>query len=96
MNSETRRVPPKKQKGQCKGPRRLKGEILDASTAAALFGGSPRLWYSRAARGIVPFRKWGGRLVFLRSELESFFSNSLPGVSLEEAKANIEARREEV
>ena len=86
------RNPPKKRKGQCKGPRRIAGEILDAATAAELFGGTERLWYSRAARGIVPFRKWGGRLVFLRSELESFFASSLPGVSLDEARSNIQAR----
>jgi hypothetical protein len=90
-----KRIPPKKQQGQCKGRRRLAGEILDAAAAAELYGGSERLWYSRAARGIVPFRKWGGRLVFLRNELEAFFADNLPGVSLEEAKANIAARRGE-
>ncbi|GEM_PF-838106 len=87
-----KRQPPRKQRGQCLGQRRLAGEILDARTAAALFGGTERLWYSRAARGIVPFRRWGGRLVFLRSELESFFTETLPGVTLAEAKANIAAR----
>lgn len=87
------RNPPAKRRGQCTGRRQLAGEILDARTAAALFGGTERLWYSRASRGIVPFRKWGGRLVFLRSELESFFAETLPGVSLVEAKANLSARR---
>jgi hypothetical protein len=89
---EEKRKPPKKRQGQCKGPRRIAGGILDAATAAELYGGTERLWYSRAARGIVPFRKWGGRIVFLRSELDAFFVSSLPGVSLEEAKANIKAR----
>ena len=86
------RRPPKKLAGKCTGRRQLAGQILDARTAASLFGGTERLWYSRAARGIVPFRKWGGRLVFLRSELEEFFAETLPGVTLAEAKANIAAR----
>jgi hypothetical protein len=85
-------MPPKKQHGQCTGRRRLAGEILDCRTAAEIFGGTERLWYSRAARGIVPHRKWGGRLIFLRSEVEAFFVGTLPGVTLAEAKANIAAR----
>ena len=92
MITMDRRKPPKKQQGQCKGARRIAGAVLDAATAAELYGGTERLWYSRAARGIVPFRKWGGRLVFLRSELDSFFADTLPGVSLEQAQANIKMR----
>jgi hypothetical protein len=97
MNAEEKagRKPPRKQKGQCTGPRRLAGEVLDAAAAAKHYGGTERLWYSRAARRLVPFRKWGGRLVFLRSELDRFFSESLSGCSLEEAQANDMARRKE-
>jgi len=88
------RNPPKKQQGQCKGPRRLSGEILDAATAAELYGGTERLWYSRAASRTVPFRKWGGRLVSLRSELDQYFSKSLTGCTLDEAIKNDLARRQ--
>ena len=40
----------------------------------------------------IPFRKLGGRIIFLRSELETWLS-SLDGCTLDEAKTNQEARR---
>ncbi len=44
------------------------------------------------ARRLIPFRWVGGRLVFVRTELEAWV-RGLDGCSLEEAQANAEARR---
>ncbi len=86
-------IPPKRQPGWGKGARRMDGEVLDVSTAARdFFGGSEDLVRSRAAAGLLPHRRWGGRIVFLRSELIAFFANGLPGITLEQARANV-ARR---
>jgi hypothetical protein len=38
-------------------------------------------------------KKEAGRLIFLRSELDEFFKIGLEGCTIEEAKANIEARQ---
>jgi hypothetical protein len=43
------------------------------------------------ARGLVPYRKLGSRVVFRRSELEQWIEN-LPGVSLKDAELNRKAR----
>ena len=42
---------------------------------------------ARVDRGLLPYRKWGGRIVFIRSEIEEFFQN-LPGRSADEALRN--------
>ena len=87
-----KRVPPHKKNGQAQTPRRFDGEVMDVhSTAQDFFGGSEATVWSRKRRGMIPFRKYGGRVVFLRSELEQFFAQ-LPGVSVDEAIENIEAR----
>jgi len=39
----------------------------------------------------VPFRKFGGRIVFRRTELEQFIEY-LPGVTVAQAQANLAAR----
>ena len=39
---------------------------------------------ARVDRGLLPYRKWGGRIVFIRSEIEEF-SQNLPGRSVDEA-----------
>ena len=65
-----------------------------ATTAEDFFSGSEDLVRSRVASGLLPYRKWGGRIVFLRSELEAFFSKSLPGVTLEQARENNQSRQD--
>ena len=78
-----------------KSPRRRKainGVMLDISAASALYGPSERSLWGLVANGAVPARKLGGRVVFLRSELDQFFS-TLPGISVAEARANEKARR---
>lgn len=43
---------------------------------------SPGAVRTAANRGKLPYRKVGGRLVFIRSELDEYFENS-PGLTLE-------------
>jgi hypothetical protein len=90
----SKRIPPTKKSGTCKGPRRISGEILDIQAASKTYGGSPGFWRSRVERRDVPFHRLGGRIVFIRSELEQFFAE-LPGCSPEEAKTALMARRGE-
>ena len=89
-----RKPPPHKQPGQAKGPRTINGpEIMDVHACARdYFKGSEATVWSRKRRGLLPYRKYGGRIIFLRSELEQFFAQ-LPGVSVDEAIENIEARK---
>jgi len=43
---------------------------------------SDQALYQKVHRHQVPFRRWGGSLIFLEDELEMFLQN-LPGVTLE-------------
>lgn len=89
------RTPPRKraEKGRCN--RRLNGEVLDAAAVKAFLGAeSEGIVYARAKRGLLPHRRWGGRLVFLKSEILQFLA-ALPGVTAAEALANVQARRKE-
>jgi hypothetical protein len=88
------RKPPKKLRGQCKGRRRISGEILDILAASEMFGGTPGFWRSRIERMEIPHHRLGGRIVFIRAELERFFAE-LPGCSLEEAQTALMSRRGE-
>jgi hypothetical protein len=47
---------------------------------------------SAVARGLLPYRRWGGRIVFLTAEVEDFLGR-LPGVSVDDAVANVQARQ---
>lgn len=70
------------------GRRTLSGEILDVTGAAAgFFGGSEKTVRSHVARRTIPFRRWGGRVVFLREELVAYFQ-ALEGCGVEEALKN--------
>ena len=66
--------------------------ILDVPGAAKLLGTTPKAVRQRLARNMIPYRKWGGRIHFIRSELESFIA-ALPGCTLEEAQINEERKR---
>jgi hypothetical protein len=76
---------PKKKQGQGRGPRSLAGAILDVRTVSQVYGGTEKFWRGKVANQSVPFRKWRGRIIFIRSELDAFFSTSLPGLTLERA-----------
>lgn len=71
--------------------RTFDGALLDISKASQLLGCSERSLRARVARHTIPFRKLDSRVVFRRSELESFIAD-LPGVSIEEARANAKGR----
>ena len=90
-----KKQPPKKQKGQALGERKINGEILDVAAVAEWLGVSQDTIRARVARQQIPYRKWGKRIIFRRSEVDEYFKQ-LEGVSMEEALANERARRENV
>ncbi len=55
--------------------RHFNGELLDIATASQLLGCSEKTLRARIARRLVPFRKFSGRIVFRRTELERFLAN---------------------
>jgi len=65
----------------------LPGEILDVSAAALFLGISEKGLRARVARRMIPFKRWGGRVCFLRAELLDFL-RSLDGCSVDEALQN--------
>ena len=87
----SRRPPPKKKAGKATGPRRLDGVAMDIATTAATMGESPKATRSQIARGLIPHHRLGGRIIVLREELFAFL-RQLPGVSVEDALANVKAR----
>jgi hypothetical protein len=86
-----RRPPPKKEKGKKTGPRQLDGAVLDVATLARELGDTGKGVRAKVARGVLPFRRLGGRVVFLRSEVTEYLAR-LPGVSVEQALSNLQAR----
>ena len=86
-------APPRKRAGQGVGPRRFDGELLDVRGVAAMLGTTEKLVRSRVERRLIPFRRLGGRVVFLRDELTEY-QQRLPGCGLEEALENLEQRSE--
>ena len=57
-------------------------EILTTSEAAAYLSRTPGAIRNLVLRRAIPHRKPGGRLIFLRSELDQWIDKS-PGVRLE-------------
>ncbi|TKB63288.1 MAG: helix-turn-helix domain-containing protein [Nitrospira sp.] len=91
-NVTTKKMPPKKQKGMGKRPRTINGLLLDVRSAAALLGTTEKSLRGMVARQLIPFRRFNSRrIVFLRSELDGFLTG-LPGVTLDDVKANIKMR----
>jgi Helix-turn-helix domain len=86
-----RKHPPRKKKGKPTGPRSIDGEILDVTAVAKLLGIKPKMARARASRRLLPFRRWAGRLIFIRSEVLAFLEQ-LSGCRAEEALENLEAR----
>lgn len=83
--------PPQKRPGQAHGRRSFNGELLDVSAAATFLGSSEKVVRARVARRLLPFRRFGGRIVFLRKDMEAFIAD-LPGCTLEEAQQNLAVR----
>jgi excisionase family DNA binding protein len=73
------------------GQRRLNGALLDVRHAAQFLGVTEKTLRARVARRVVPFRRFGGRVVFLKTELESFLS-CLDGCTRDEALGNMYQR----
>ena len=68
----------------------MKNVMCDLPEAATILGVTDKALRARVARQAVPYRKLGGRVMFVMSELELFIE-ALPGVSLELAlEKNIE------
>jgi excisionase family DNA binding protein len=66
--------------------------LLDVRNAALLIGCSEKSIRARISRKILPHRKLGKRVLFVREELEQFIRD-LPGVTIEEAKSMLGIRR---
>ena len=94
MNDATaaRKPPPRRKPGQGCGFRRIAGEALDVRGAATLLGYTEKALRSRVDRRLIPFRRDGRRIVFLRAELLEWL-DTLPGCTAAEALQNLEARR---
>lgn len=91
MVALTTKRPPKRQPGQGCGPRTIDGAALDVRSASAFLGAKEKHTRGLVARRLIPFRRLGGRIIFVRSELVAWLS-TLDGCSLEEAQANMVAR----
>lgn len=66
-------------------------ELLYVSDMASLLGCSEKAIRSKVARQLLPCRRLGGRVCFIKSEIETFIA-MLPGVTLDEARANLSMR----
>ena len=83
--------PPRKKHGQARGPRRIDGAVLDVRCGSLFLGWSEKRTRGMIERRLLPFRKIGGRIVFIKSELEHWLA-SLEGCTLEEAQNNLRIR----
>ena len=93
MISISRTNPPKKQKGQGLGPRTIDGAALDVRGGLIFLGWTEKKTRGMVERKLIPVRRLGStRIIFIRAELEAWLAN-LPGCTLDEARANVEARR---
>jgi excisionase family DNA binding protein len=66
--------------------------LLGVAEAAGMLGLTERAIRHRVARGVLPYRRLGARVLFVAAELEAFMSG-LEGVTVAEALENIQARR---
>src|ERR1051326_7411261 len=72
--------------------KQIDGLLMDVHAAAAFIGCTPQALSRDVERRIVPFRRKGRRIVFIRAELEQFYAEYLPGCDLETARENRAAR----
>lgn len=59
---------------------------------AEFLGSTEKSVWAHVARRVLPHRRLGGRVLFLRTEVEQFI-HDLPGVGREQALENLKARR---
>jgi hypothetical protein len=89
-----RTPPPRKPAGKATGPRTLNGDAMDVATFSREQGQTEKTTWAQIQRRVIPFRKLGGRVVILRSEIQRFYE-ALPGVTVEEALKNLQERNGE-
>jgi excisionase family DNA binding protein len=70
------------------------GQLLYVADVASLLNCSQKSIRARVARHLLPHRRLGARVVFVRSELEQFIE-MLPGTTLAEARQNLALRNGE-
>jgi Helix-turn-helix domain len=87
----TKRRPPAKKPGAATGRRTFNGATKDVASLAARMGVSEKALRAQVARGLIPYRRFGGRIIFLADEVDAFL-RQLPGVTVEQALANVTAR----
>lgn len=73
---------------------RFAGKLLDVKAAATLLGVTEKTIRARVRRQMIPFRRFGGRIVFLADELDRFL-DVLPGVTANQALARVNRDRDE-
>ena len=92
MSVEAVQVPPRKRAGQAGTPRRFDGQLLDVASAAKYLGTSEKCIRSRVSRRLLPYKRMGGRVLFVRVELDAYLS-ALGGCGVDEAVENERVRR---
>ena len=76
-----RRPPPKgSEKNRQFGPRRIRGQFVDVPEIALYLGLTLKATRARIARGEIPARRFGRRVVALRGELDAWMQK-LPRVT---------------
>ncbi len=65
---------------------------MDVATAASFLGTTEKTIRGQVGRRLIPFRRLGGRIVFVRLEIEAWLG-SLEGCPLDEALANMKERQ---
>lgn len=65
---------------------------MDVKTTAEFLGTSEKAIRGMVTRHLIPFRRLGGRIVFLRTDLERWLQG-LEGCTIEEARNNVRIRQ---
>jgi hypothetical protein len=87
MNDEPGKEPKTK-----RPPRRINGAGMDVTTCSVHCGWSEKKTWRLVDRKLIPFRRLGGRIIFLRAEIEQWLQG-LDGCNLAEARNNLEQRQ---
>jgi len=91
LTTSTRKSPPRKQPGQGRGPRRIDGAVLDVRSGSLFLGWSEKTTRGLVARRLIPCRRLGARIIFIRAELEAWVTD-LRGCTMDEARENLRVR----
>ncbi|MEO7862305.1 MAG: helix-turn-helix domain-containing protein, partial [Nitrospirales bacterium] len=75
-----------------RGPRRIDGAVLDICGGSIFLGWSEKKTRGMIDRKLIPFRRIGRRIVFIRAELDAWLTN-LPGCTAEEVRQNARIRQ---